>query len=301
MKDLENDIEIVISNNASIDHTETVIEKHKKKIPFIHNCNSENIGAIRNINKCISLASGQYVWVLGDDDFIIPGFLKKLIVIIREHKNIPFFFIDMKVWCPSRDYKYGDDIDYFHSIDTNILDIKEIDFIVYKELRQIATFGRGYFNAISNFILLKEDYSKAFQIGIAAGEEFTSIESTFPHSFYVAKFLMKKPCIAIVNCGLVCSNKVSWKKYYEITWLKWFPELIMLMAENGADKINALNGRKFIIKNKYGVMIPKLLSGSISNYKYFSWYKFLKDNFYIKDFWLVIFRILKKSIKESLQ
>ncbi|MDI1305926.1 MAG: glycosyltransferase family 2 protein [bacterium] len=299
LKGLDEIVEIVVSNNASIDNTELVVKKYKNSFPFIYNYNSANVGAIRNINKCIELSSGKYVWVLGDDDFLIKGFLRKLIEIIRENKDIPFFFINMKIWNPIKNYSFRDTIDYLDSIDVTLLDTEKIDFVIYKEVKEIATFERGYFNAISNFILLKEDYSKAFQIGVDAGDEFTSIESTFPHSFYIAKYLMNSPCIAITNYGLICSSKVSWKKYYEITWLKWFPELIILMVENGADRKNALNGRKFIIMNKYKEMMPKLFNGGVSNYNYFSWLQFLKNNFYLKQFWIIIYRILKNKIKNS--
>ncbi|WP_051929322.1 glycosyltransferase family 2 protein [Flavobacterium sp. 83] len=301
IQDLNWIIEIIVSNNASVDNTELVVEKYKKLFPLVYNCNSQNIGAIRNISKCLELASGRYVWVLGDDDFLIKDFLKKMIFIIKDNKIIPFFFIDMVVWNPIREYGYGDCIEYRDSIDDKFFNINKIDFVAHSELKEIATFEKGYFNAISNFILLKEDYLKAFKIGVDAGEEFTSIESTFPHSYYMAKYLMNKPCIAITTHGLICSNKVSWKKYYEITWLKWYPELIILMVKNGADKSDALNGRKILIKNKYGSMIPKLFNGGVSNYEYFSWNKFVKDNFYIKEFWVVIYRILKKTFKESLQ
>jgi glycosyltransferase involved in cell wall biosynthesis len=293
----ELDIEIVVSNNASIDYTESVIQKHKTLFPFVYNCNSENIGAVRNIYKCISLASGKFVWVLGDDDFLIPGFLKKILNLIKDNQEIPFFFVDMKVWYPKKDYRFGDIINFDDFIDNHYLNIKELKYFKHNELKKIATIERGYFNAISNFILLKEDYSKAFIIGVDAGEEFTSIESTFPHSYYIAKFLMNEPCIEVVNPGLICSHAISWRKYYEITWMKWFPELVILMVKYGADKKNALNGRRSIIKSKSEIILPKLFNGKVSNHEYFSWFKFLKDNFYIREFWIIILLIFFPNIK----
>jgi len=301
IKDLGNDIEVVVSNNASTDHTEAVVKKHKSTWAFAYSCNSENCGAMRNMAKCIGMASGKYVWILGDDDFLIAGFLKKLLKLIRGNPDTPFFFVDMVIWHPKKEYKYGDSINCIENVDANYLAINSLEFKKYDKLKEIATYERGYFNAISNFILLKEDYSRAFQIGVNAGEEFTSVESTFPHSYYMARFLLKKPCIDVITKGLICSGTVGWKKYYEITWLKWFPELIILMAKNGAAKRNALNGRKNIIKSKYYVMLPKALRGEISNYEYFSWCKFIKDNFYIKDFWIVIYHILRGHRKTLLQ
>lgn len=297
IKEIGFGVELVISNNASNDRTDEVVRKYENDFPIIYNKNKENIGAIRNINKCLCMSNSKFIWVLGDDDFIEIGFLRKCLDIIKNNCNIPFFFIDMRIWYPNRKFQFGDDINAeinIERIDYNNIDLK---YMKYDKLEQIATFEKGYFNAISNYILLKDDYINAFKIGVDAGKEFTSIETTFPHSYYIAKNMLNMPCIEICSSGLVCSYAVSWKKYYDITWLKWFPELIILMTKNGADKNNAINGRKCIINSKYPVMIPNVLKKEIAHYEYFSYFEFIKENFWIKDFWLVIFKVIKRQIK----
>lgn len=65
-----NDYEIIISDNASTDDTEKICKSFKnKRIKYFKN--TTNIGISRNIYKVIKFAYGNYVFLLGDDDFIL--------------------------------------------------------------------------------------------------------------------------------------------------------------------------------------------------------------------------------------
>lgn len=72
-------LEIIVSDNASPDKTEKVVADvilDGLLIKYIKNL--ENIGSDANIAQCFNIALGQYVLILGDDDFFIDGGLYKL-------------------------------------------------------------------------------------------------------------------------------------------------------------------------------------------------------------------------------
>lgn len=289
-------IEIIISNNASTDHTDFIVEKYKKLLPIKYNKNTENIGAVKNISKCISFASGKYIWILGDDDFLIAGFLPKFLKIIKENADVSLFFVDMVIWHPEVAYVLGDRINYESHVDADVFNIKDIQFERFDSIKDIATFDKGYFNAISNIILPKSDYATAMRIGADSGSEFTSVESTFPHSCFIAKHLLHKPCIAITTTGLICSAGISWGRYFDITYLKWYPELIMLMESNGTDGNEASRARRKIIEAYYVSILPRAFRGTINNYHVFSWRRFFADNYRFKELWIVFLRMTKKGL-----
>ena len=66
------DIEIVISDDCSSDDTEEKIKELKKvyRYPIVYSRNEPNQGFDRNYRKCIELASGEYAFVIGNDDSI---------------------------------------------------------------------------------------------------------------------------------------------------------------------------------------------------------------------------------------
>ena len=63
-------IEIIISDDASIDETEYEINKliPVYKYPIIYSRNKKNMGYDYNYRKCIELANGTYAFVIGNDD-----------------------------------------------------------------------------------------------------------------------------------------------------------------------------------------------------------------------------------------
>lgn len=70
---VERQIEIVISDNAGTDDTESMVLEMQKRFQCIrYNRNSENIGCERNVHKAVSIASGEYIWLIGDDDKLSP-------------------------------------------------------------------------------------------------------------------------------------------------------------------------------------------------------------------------------------
>ncbi|PJC52309.1 MAG: hypothetical protein CO030_03525, partial [Candidatus Magasanikbacteria bacterium CG_4_9_14_0_2_um_filter_42_11] len=80
-------VEIVISDNASPDNTENIVEEFKKKYNnIVYYKNTENIGVDRNILNVAARASGEYVWFMGDDDALFSGALVYMLDELRLHK-----------------------------------------------------------------------------------------------------------------------------------------------------------------------------------------------------------------------
>ena len=68
------DIEVVVSDDASPDDTVAVAEGYRDRIAnFTLLAQPENIGLDRNFLAVVAAATGDYIWLMGDDDRIEPG------------------------------------------------------------------------------------------------------------------------------------------------------------------------------------------------------------------------------------
>lgn len=88
-------IEIVISDNNSTDKTAEIIRHNypvDSNIKYFKN--ETNIGADRNIDLVVKRSSGRYVWLLGDDDEISPGGIKKIMNIILNNSELAAIFVN---------------------------------------------------------------------------------------------------------------------------------------------------------------------------------------------------------------
>ncbi len=80
-----NEIEIVISDNASTDNTSEVVEHFKDKFAyFTYSRFNENKGPDANFLKCVSLATAKYCWLMGSDDSIRSDGIK---IVLEKLKN----------------------------------------------------------------------------------------------------------------------------------------------------------------------------------------------------------------------
>ena len=81
----EEDTEVVISDNASTDSTQAVVERYLQQYPWIrYHRAPKNVGADNNFLQVLSLATGDYCWVIGDDDWILPGGYLEVLQALKE-------------------------------------------------------------------------------------------------------------------------------------------------------------------------------------------------------------------------
>lgn len=88
-------IEIVVSVNPSdkTDATVKYLNEERERYAFIVNVNERNIGGDYNILTAMKIAKGKYVWVVGDDDLILPGVVKRILTIVNENMDITWMFL----------------------------------------------------------------------------------------------------------------------------------------------------------------------------------------------------------------
>jgi glycosyltransferase involved in cell wall biosynthesis len=76
----ESRVELIISDNASPDATPQVVEAFQQRgVVLTYLRNETNIGPDANFIRCYEAAQGEYVWIFGDDDILVPGGLGVLL------------------------------------------------------------------------------------------------------------------------------------------------------------------------------------------------------------------------------
>jgi glycosyltransferase involved in cell wall biosynthesis len=84
------EIEILVSDNCSNDNSVSLINSFRKKYPHINlnlNINLMNLGYDKNIVKLIDSSNGEYIWFIGDDDFLVEDSISSVINKIKASNN----------------------------------------------------------------------------------------------------------------------------------------------------------------------------------------------------------------------
>lgn len=89
-KDRIPNVEIIISDNASTDNTESIAKKYITANPrsIVYFKNEQNYGFDKNIDLLFKRATSDFVWLLGDDDVLYDGAILKILDLIKKHPNL---------------------------------------------------------------------------------------------------------------------------------------------------------------------------------------------------------------------
>ena len=96
---IDEEIEIVVSDNASTDKTPEIIRDYQNKYPFVkYFRNEENLGADRNFDLAVRRSTGEYVWLFSDDDRLRSGAIKKVLSVLKQYNNLANIFVNYSVY-----------------------------------------------------------------------------------------------------------------------------------------------------------------------------------------------------------
>lgn len=81
----EEQIQLIISDNCSTDNLQSCCEKYQALgLALKYHRQVTNIGPDGNFEWCFYHADGKYVWLLGSDDILVRGVLKKLVMYLAD-------------------------------------------------------------------------------------------------------------------------------------------------------------------------------------------------------------------------
>jgi len=79
-------VEIVIADNASPDNTEAFVAGFRAAhpgAPIVYFRQPQNLGGDANVNTLLKLARGDYLYILSDDDILLPGAIARLLAALH--------------------------------------------------------------------------------------------------------------------------------------------------------------------------------------------------------------------------
>lgn len=95
----EENFELIILNDCSPEPVEEITSRiQDKRIRYYKN--DKNVGAVNlveNWNKCLSLARGEFIVIMGDDDLLEPFYLKEFSGIITAYPGLEVYHCRSKI------------------------------------------------------------------------------------------------------------------------------------------------------------------------------------------------------------
>ncbi|AWW29639.1 glycosyltransferase family 2 protein [Echinicola strongylocentroti] len=93
------EFELIVLNDCSPEPVEEIVSQFDDKRIQYHR-NKKNVGAldlVHNWNKCLSMASGEFIVIMGDDDLLEPDYLEEFSSLISTYPELDVYHCRSKI------------------------------------------------------------------------------------------------------------------------------------------------------------------------------------------------------------
>jgi glycosyltransferase involved in cell wall biosynthesis len=302
------EFEVCISDNFSDKDPIELIKKYKKNFKIIYNRNNKNLGFASNAIKSVKISNGKFVWMIGNDDLILPNTLKDLKKIFVENIEVEFFFINSY----HLNSKYLEN--FTHPFQTSNLN--------YENMTKLSKVKSD--KEVGFWDIIDPEVSWDFLIGIFLsifkrdkwldGLKYinqqdikdTNVWSNFDNTCLNAKIIST---VFKNEKSFICSKPLSvnligereWASLYEFIEIVRIPELIDYYRSQGMGFGKYIYCKNYALRNFFNFFVKIIINGDKAGKNYVNFYKhFLKNLIYPYAWLSIIFfaiRTIKKTIK----
>ncbi len=224
------DIEIIICDNASTDSTPEIVNPYLDKKNFKYIRNAINVGMLGNLRETARAASGDYIWLIGDDDFIIPGAIETILNNIRQYPSLSLIYLNFS-YTNETDPSAVKDLPGFISSATPIGPLTP-DY--FGTVAEISSCSENFFTAIY-CIVFRRDHALRVYLQNTDGPPFSSMITCIPTTYYVLNKMMRENGLWIGKPQVVGNLNNSWSKYAPLWILERIPEVHDTAEMRGAN------------------------------------------------------------------
>ena len=294
----KNDVQICVSNNCSTDETEAVVLHAQGKIDIVYKKNKENIGIPRNFLNVINMADGEYAWLIGDDDLLMPNALERLLKTIDQNNGVDFFYINSYHLTTEYVFKQH------QPFNTKNLPIKMQRFSNWKSSGQMDFFQLinpkisfdflgGMFLSVFNREKWIENACVLDKEAINDKEIFSHFDNTFPHvKIFANAFPNSKVYFHAEPLSVCLTGAREWAPMYPFIRSVRLVEALDEYRKNGLPYKAYWQCKNFALRTFIPDMVYVFVYKKESGYKHIHFFRLLLSNSLYPEFYWSFFRYL---------
>jgi len=231
--------QICISDNNSSDNTAEVVESFSKSFDLKYHKNESNLGIPRNFLNVVSMADSEFVWLVGDDDLLLPDAVDRLIQLIEDHPAVDFFYVNSFLLESEYLSSFSSPFDTKNLPESMELFSKwkeegELPFIDLINPKLSFDFLGGMFLSVFRKRKWDENTGVLDAVAITDIQTFSHFDNTFPHIKIFSRAFSESTAYFNENPLIVSLSGVrEWAPMYPLIRSVRLPEALKEYRENG--------------------------------------------------------------------
>jgi glycosyltransferase involved in cell wall biosynthesis len=201
---MRDDVEIVVLDGASKDDTEQVVRALQHEIPRLRYIKQNaNHGVDRDFNTVVEHATGDYCWLMSDDDLVMPGAVEVVLETIETSYSLVILNSEIK----TLDFSRMLDRDRLRFLGNRVYRPHDFERLFEETSAYLTYIGAV---VIKRNIWLERDRQSYF------GSYFIHVGVIFQAPLPADALVIAKPCISIRF------GNTQWRpKEFEIRMIRW--------------------------------------------------------------------------------
>lgn len=289
------DVQVCVSDNCSPDQTQEIVNDASQSIPIKYSKNETNIGLAGNILKVVEMADGEFVWLIGDDDMLMPNAFEEMVGLIKQYKDVDFFFVNSAML--SAEYVLSFPQPFSLSNLPQKMDscsTREIsgvmDFLDLIDPRIRFDFLGGIFLSVFR----REKWTRNVDVldtaSLSDPQTFSHFDNTFPHIKIFAKaFSHSKAYFCAKRLSVCLSGVREWGAMYPLVKSVRLIEALKEYQKNGLSLLRYVVCKNAALNSFALDFIRMILDKEKSGYAYVNPVKIIAANLMYPGFYLSFF------------
>ena len=286
-------VEVCVSDNFSTDNTPKIVAEADLQFPIHYNRNPKNLGIPRNFLKVVDMASGDFVWLVGDDDLLLPDTLTRLFYLLNTNPQVEFLFANAYQLSKDRVLAGDQPFDCRELAKINMERVshiesnRRVDFFSLVDKKISFDFLGGMFLSIFSRSKWMEAKGALDGRAIADSATFSHFDNTFPHlRVFITAFAGSKDAYFNSEPLIVTlSGAREWSPMFPLVRSVRLVEAIEIYSQFGLPRLQYYRCKNFALRHFIPDVIKMLLKRNIG-LRYLSLVDHVLPNLLYPSLWL---------------
>lgn len=298
-------IEVCISDNASTDGTPDVVRQARQHMQIEYRRNEENVGIPRNFLNVVAMAKGEFAWLLGDDDLVLPDGIRRICELIDAHPGVDFFYLNSfhltteyvfshpqpfdpallpEDMTPFSSWRRDGEMSFFELIDPRI----SFDFLGGMFL---VAFRRERWNAAAGVLDPR---------ALADRRTFSCFDNTFPHvKIFAHAFAGSRAYFNSRPVSVCLTGAREWAPMYPMVRSVRLVEGLEEYRRNGMPLLRYWRCRNFALRTFIPDLAYTFVHKSVSGLAYIDPVRIVVQNCVYPNFYLSVWYYVLRKLRQA--
>ncbi len=296
--------QVCVSDNCSTDNTEEVVRKAQSSIDVKYKKNTNNIGIARNILNVAAMAEGDFIWLIGDDDLLMPNAIIEIDSLFELHPNVDFFYVNSFHLNTEYVEKFSSPFDTAN-LPSNMLPFSqwpiagEMKFIDLINPKISFDFLGGIFLSVFRRKNWDDNVGVLDEMAMSDARAFSYLDNTFPHvKIFARAFSTSKAYFNTKPLNVCLTGVREWSVMYPFIHSVRLVEALGEYRKNGLPYLRYIRCRNYALNHFMPDFANMLLDKNNSGYRYINPFTLILENcmypnFYLSAIWFFGRRLRK--------